>query len=75
MASPAIFSVWFNEQLRKGTMTAGEFSQKARIHRATAYFYSAGDRVPKGANLRRVAEAFNIDPTTLPTFAPKAKKD
>lgn len=74
MATPAIFSDWFAKQLKAQTMTAGEFAQKAKIHKATAYFYASGDRVPKGSNLRKVAEAFGVEASTLPDFAPKVRK-
>ena len=74
MPELANFQEWFNGMLKKKTTTAGQFAQKAKISKATAYFYASGDRVPKGSNLKKVADAFGVDAATLPDFSPKDRK-
>jgi predicted transcriptional regulator len=66
------FKDWYKEKLRSKSMSAGEFAQRARISRAASYFYLDGSRVPNEAALSKIALAFQIERSSMPTFASKS---
>lgn len=68
------FSEWFKEVLHEKRMSAGEFSQRARISRAASYFYLDGSRVPNEMALVKIAVALGIDRASMPSFALRRTK-
>lgn len=73
--SKAVFSEWIKKQLKnRPGWTGGTLAERAKISRPSAYFYINGERVPTADTLLRIATALDINPATLPAFAPKELK-
>jgi transcriptional regulator with XRE-family HTH domain len=67
-----LFAEWLRQQLRSSRLTGAELADRARISKASAYFYLDGSRIPGPTALERICAALKLDPTSVPQFERRA---
>ena len=71
-AEQMLFAAWLKQALRDSRLTGAELAERARISKASAYFYLDGSRIPGPTALERICAALKLDPTSVPTFERRA---
>lgn len=71
-ADQMVFAEWLRQQLRNSRLTGAELADRARISKASAYFYLDGSRVPGPTAVERICAALKLDPTSVPQFERRA---
>ncbi len=66
--SDLIFSRWFARILSDKRMTASELADRARMSKASLYFYLSGARIPDQDSVLKLCAALRVDPSTVPEF-------
>ena len=67
-----LFAAWLKQALRDSRLTGAELAERARISKASAYFYLDGSRIPGPTALERICAALKLDPTSVPQFERRA---
>jgi Helix-turn-helix domain len=63
-----IFANFFRNTLDRKRLTAGEVAERARLSKASCYFYLSGARLPDPDSVIKLCAAMRIDPATVPAF-------
>jgi transcriptional regulator with XRE-family HTH domain len=71
MSNDFIFANWFRNTLDDKRLTAGEVAERARLSKASCYFYLSGTRLPDPDSIAKLCTALRVDPATVPQFTPK----
>ena len=68
MSDEFVFATWFRHQLEDHRMTASEVAERARISKASCYFYLSAVRLPDPETVSKLCTALRVDPSTVPAF-------
>jgi transcriptional regulator with XRE-family HTH domain len=68
MSDQFIFANWFRNVLSDKRLTASEVAERARISKASCYFYLSGTRLPDPDSVAKLCAALRVDPSAVPAF-------
>lgn len=67
-----VFANWFRNVLSDKRLTASEVAERARISKASCYFYLSGTRLPDPDFVVKLCTALRIPPESVPAFQRRA---
>jgi transcriptional regulator with XRE-family HTH domain len=71
-AEQMLFAEWLRQQLRSSRLTGAELADRARISKASAYFYLDGSRIPGPDAVLKLCAALRLRPENIPAFERRA---